>query len=105
MVWINIGATRFCDVPTLAELKAGNQVKKKGSFAKSMERALSKHPVENGDHEVAPTEVSTAENISAKVIGDANKRSSLPLGSSHKIAETMYRESHPQQPRYRCADF
>jgi hypothetical protein len=58
-----------------------------------MKSALSRHPMKKADDAVAITKDAMGEDMTPQIMSDEQKRSSLPLGSSHKIAEAMYRES------------
>jgi hypothetical protein len=101
----NLGATRSYGIPALAKMKAEREVKRKGSFAQSAKGTFTKYPVEKADHGVAVSEVVLREDVFPGVVGDADKRSSLPLGSSHKIAEAMSSKSLLRRPRFRQANF
>ncbi|KAG9188940.1 hypothetical protein G6011_05808 [Alternaria panax] len=78
----------------LAKLKTDNQVKKRRSFAQSIRHALSQRPVNNRYQDSAATDTTTGEDLSLRNAGNADKRNSLPLGSSHKIAESMYNKNN-----------
>ena len=86
------GATPSYVQFTLPMLKAENRIKKKSSFAQSMRRVLSQRLAQNSDQDIATVQPSMHESILPTTTGDAEKRSSLPLDSSHKIAEAMYSE-------------
>jgi hypothetical protein len=58
------------------------------SRLQSLNDAHSKYPSEQAAHEVAVAEVAPGD-IGETIWSDADKRSSLPFGSSHKIAEAM----------------
>ncbi|RYO13144.1 hypothetical protein AA0111_g12340 [Alternaria arborescens] len=85
-----IDATPSYVEPTLPELKAENRVKKKGSFAQSMRRVLSQRPALNANEDITATQLAMSEGIVPTDVGGADKRSSVPLESSNKIAEPMY---------------
>lgn len=100
-----VGATPSYVQPTLPKLKAENRVKKKGSFAQSMRRVLSQRPALNANEDIAATQLAMSEGIVPTNAGGADKRSSVPLDSSNKIAEAMYSEYLPQKHQARHAKF
>jgi hypothetical protein len=100
-----IDATPSYVEPTLPKLKAENRVKKKGSFAQSMRRVLSQRPALNANEDIAATQLAMSEGIVPTNAGGADKRSSVPLESSNKIAEPMYSEYLPQKHQARHAKF
>ncbi|CAN9079655.1 unnamed protein product [Alternaria alternata] len=89
-----IGATLSDVELTLPKLKAENRVKKKGSFAQSMRRVLSQRPAQTTNQDIATTQLAKSEGILPKTAGGADKRRSVPLDSSHKIAEAMYSKNN-----------
>ncbi|CAN9084710.1 unnamed protein product [Alternaria alternata] len=88
------GATPSYVQPTLPMLKAENRIKKKSSFAQSMRRVLSQRPAQNADQDIATIQPAMNEGILPTTTGDADKRSSVPLDSSHKIVEAMYNKNN-----------
>jgi hypothetical protein len=100
-----VGATPSYVQPTLPKVKAKNRIKKKGSFAQSMRRVLSQCPAQNANQDIAATQPVMNEGMLPTTTGDADKRSSVPLDSSHKIAEAMYSEYLSQKPQVRHANF
>lgn len=100
-----VGATPSYVQPTLPKLKAENRIKKKGSFAQSMRRVISQRPAQNANQDIAATQPAMNEGMLPTTTGDADKRSSVPLDSSHKIAEAMYSEYRSQKPQVRHANF
>ncbi|CAN9149534.1 unnamed protein product [Alternaria alternata] len=100
-----IGATLSDVELTLPKLKAENRVKKKGSFAQSMRRVLSQRPAQTTNQDIATTQLAKSEGILPKTAGGADKRRSVPLDSSHKIAEAMYSEYLLQKRQVRHAKF
>ncbi|CAN9090166.1 unnamed protein product [Alternaria alternata] len=95
------GATPSYVQPTLPMLKAENRIKKKSSFAQSMRRVLSQRPAQNADQDIATIQPAMNEGILPTTTGDADKRSSVPLDSSHKIVEAMYKQQFIHR---RCID-
>jgi hypothetical protein len=98
-------ATRSYGIPALAKMKAEEEVRRKGSFPQSAKGTFTEHPVKKADHGVAVSEVVLCEDVFTGVLGDADKRSSVSLGSSHKIAEAMYSKSLLRKPWLRQANF
>lgn len=96
-----IGATLSNVEPTLPRLKAENRVKKKGSFAQSVRHVSSQRPARNTNQDIAATQLAMSEGILPTTADGADKRSSVPLNSSHKIAEAMYREYLSQKRQVR----
>jgi hypothetical protein len=100
-----VGATPSYVQPTLPKSKVENSVKKKGSFAHSMRRVLSQRSAQNINQDIAATQLAMSEKILPTTAGGADKRSSVPLDSSHKIAEAMYSEYLFQKRQVRPAKF
>ena len=86
-------------------MKAENRIKKKGSFAQSMRRVISQRPAQNANQDIAATQPAMNEGMLPTTTGDADKRSSVLLYSSHKIAEAMYCEYLSQKLQVRHAKF
>jgi hypothetical protein len=87
-----VGATPSYVQPTLPKLKAENRIKKKGSFAQSMRRVLSQRPAQHANQDITAIQPAMDEDVLPTTTGHADKRSSVPLDSSHRIAEAMYSE-------------
>ena len=88
----SVGATPSYVQPALPKSKVEKSVKKKGSFSQSMRRVLSQRPTQNTNEDIAAIQLAMSEGILPTTAGGADKRSSVPLDSSHKIAEAMYSE-------------
>jgi hypothetical protein len=86
-------------------MKAEHRIKKKSPFAQSMRRVLSRRPAQNADQDIATIQPAMNEGILPTTTGDADKRSSLPLDSPHKIAEAMYSEYLLYKRQVRHAKF
>jgi hypothetical protein len=100
-----IGATLSNLELTLPKLKAENRVKKKGSYVQSMRRVLPQRPAQNTNQDIAATRLAKSEGILPTTAGGADKRRSLPLDCSHRIAEAMYCEYLSQKRQVRHAKF
>ena len=99
------GATPSHVQPTLPMLKAEHRIKKKSPFTQSMRRVVSQRPAQNADQDIATIQPAMNEGMLPTTTGDADKRSSVPLDSSHKIVEAMYSEYRSQKPQVRHANF
>ncbi|KAI5366937.1 hypothetical protein J4E82_010955 [Alternaria postmessia] len=89
-----VSATPSYVQPTLPKSKVENSVKKKGSFSQSMRRVLSQRSAQNTNQDIAATRLTMSERILPTTAGGTDKRSSVPLDSSHKIAEAMYNKDN-----------
>jgi hypothetical protein len=100
-----VGATPSYVQSTLPKMKAENRIKKKGSFAQSTRHVLSQRPAQHANQDIAATQPAMNEGMLPTTTGDADKRSSVLLYSSHKIAEAMYCEYLSQKLQVRHAKF
>ncbi|KAF7673495.1 hypothetical protein GT037_008110 [Alternaria burnsii] len=89
-----VSATPSYVQPTLPKSKVENSVKKKGSFSQSMRRVLSQRSAQNTNQDIAATRLTMSERILPTTAGGTDKRSSVPLDSSQKIAEAMYNKDN-----------
>lgn len=73
----------------LSESQIERLLKTPPSFPHSANSASPKRHVEEADRKSVGSEVAQSQDMSPRAAGNADKRSGLLLGSSHKIAETM----------------
>ena len=100
-----VGAMPSYVQSTLPKMKAENRIKKKGSFAQSTRHVFSQRPAQHANQDIAATQPAMNEGMLPTTTGDADKRSSLPLDSPHKISETVYSEYLLYKRQVRHAKF
>jgi len=89
---------RHAVLPT--ELQIARPLKTPASFLRSTQGASPTRHAEEAGRISVESEIIKSQDISLRAAGDADKRSGLPLGSSHKIAEAMDSKCLPGALRY-----
>ncbi|KAL1792989.1 hypothetical protein ACET3X_009496 [Alternaria dauci] len=91
--WSNSNSARRSHAVLLTKSQTKRLLKTPPSFPRPAHSASPKRHAEEADRNCFGSEVAKSQDMSPRAAGDADKRSGLPLGSSHKIAEAMNNEN------------